>query len=114
MPVSQDIAESNQRETSRLRELVKRLSADDMNLRLKNGWSVKACLAHIAFWDRQRLCLLKRWSSDDWCAGGYSGELFNEVLLPFLEMLLSEQVVSIAIQTAEELDQLLLTLPDDF
>ena len=89
MPVSPAFAESNRRQAERLRKLVARLDASMLAVRLPNGWTVAAALAHIAFWDRQRLCLMRRRAAGDWCNGGYDGELFNEVLLPFLETILA-------------------------
>ena len=85
MPVSPAFAESNRGQTERLRKLVADLDASMLAVRLPNGWTVAVALAHIAFWDRQRLCLMRRWAAGNWCNGGYDGELFNEVLLPFLE-----------------------------
>jgi hypothetical protein len=84
MPVSAAIAESNRSQTDRLRQLVRRLTADMLAVRLPHGWTVAVALAHLAFWDRQRLCLLRRWAAGETCNGGYDGELFNEVLQPFL------------------------------
>ena len=94
MPVPPDIAESNRRQTERLRGLIGRLSPDSLAVRLPNGWSVAVALAHIAFWDRQRCCLVRRWAAGDWCHGGYDGELFNEVLLPFLEAIPPEDTLA--------------------
>src|SRR4051795_8509453 len=102
MPVSPAFAESNRAQTERLRKLITRLDASMLALRLPNGWTIAAALAHIAFWDRQRLCLMRRWAADDWCNGGYDGELFNEVLLPFLEAISPDRAVEMALETAEE------------
>src|SRR6516165_6887179 len=104
MPVSPALAESNRVQTERLRTLVGRLDAGMLAVRLPNGWTVAVALAHIAFWDRQRLCLMRRWAAGNWCDGGYDGELFNEVLLPFLEMIPPDRAVEMAVQTAEEVD----------
>jgi hypothetical protein len=82
-------------------------------VRLPNGWTVSVALAHIAFWDRQRLCLLRRWAAGTDCNGGYDGELFNKVLLPFLAAVPADQAAALAVETAEEIDQLLAALPDD-
>ena len=113
MPVSPDFAESNRRQAERLRKLVVRLDASMLAVRLPNGWTVAVALAHIAFWDRQRLCLMRRWAAGNWSNGGYDGELFNEVLLPFLEAIPPDRAVEMAVQTAEEVDAFLLTVPDD-
>ena len=63
MPVSPAFAESNRVQTERLRKLVGRLDAGMLAVRLPNGWTVAVALAHLAFWDRQRLCLMRRWAA---------------------------------------------------
>jgi len=82
-------------------------------VRLPHGWTVAGALAHIAFWDRQRLCLMRRWAAGDMCNGGYDGELFNEVLLPFLEMIPPNLAAATALQMAEEVDAFLLSVSDE-
>src|SRR3954471_22441199 len=113
MPVSPDFAECNRRQAERLRKLVDRLDASMLAVRLPNGWTVAVALAHIAFWDRQRLCLMRRWAAGDWCDGGDDGELFNEVLLPFLEMIPPDRAAEMALKIAEEVDAFLLNVPDE-
>ena len=113
MPVSPAFAESNRVQTERLRKLVGRLDAEMLAIRLPNGWTVAVALAHVAFWDRQRFCLMRRWAAGDWCNGSYDGELFNEVLLPFLEMIPPLRAAEVALHAAEEVDAFLLTLPDE-
>jgi len=113
MPVSDAIAESNRTQTERLRRLAERLAPDMLAVRLPRGWTVAVALAHIAFWDRQRLCLMRRWAEGEPCHGGYDGDLFNEVLLPFLQMIPSERAAALAVETAEEIDAFLLAIPDE-
>jgi len=113
MPISASIDVANRAQTARMRALVAGLDASALTVRLPDGWTVAVALAHIAFWDRQRLCLLRRWASGVDCHGGYDGELFNEVLLPFLEAIPGDRVAAMAVQTAEEIDQFLSTLSDD-
>jgi hypothetical protein len=113
MPVSSAIAQSNRTQTERLRRLARRLDPAGLAVRLPNGWTVAGALAHIAFWDRQRLCLMQRWAAGDFCNGGYDGDLFNATAQPFLEMIPGERVAEAAVRTAEEVDALLLEVSDD-
>jgi hypothetical protein len=113
MPVSAAIAESNRVQTERLRQLVGRLTADMLTVRLPRGWTVAVALAHIAFWDRQRWCLMRRWAAGDMCSGSYDGELFNEVLQPFLEMIPPQRAAAAALEAAQEVDAFLLAVPDE-
>jgi hypothetical protein len=113
MPVSPEFAESNRVQTERLRRLVGRLTPEMLAIRLPRGWTVAVALAHIAFWDRQRLCLMRRWAAREACSGAYDGELFNEVLQPFLEMIPPERAAAAALECAQEVDAFLLSVPDE-
>jgi len=112
MPVSPEFAESNRRETARLEALVARLDARDLALRLPNGWTVAVALAHVAFWDRQRLCLMRAWAAGTECTGDYAGNVFNDAMQPLLEMLPPDRAMALAVRAAREVDALLLELPD--
>src|SRR5947207_12969789 len=113
MPVSAEFAESNRTQTDRLRRLVGRLRPSDYAVRLPNGWTVAGALAHIVVWDGQRVCLMRRWAAGVEAHGAYDGEVFNEAMQPLLELIPTERVAAIAIQTAEEIDAFLLAVPDE-
>ena len=113
MPVSPAFAESNRSQTERLRRLVRRLDAAMLAVRLPNGWTVAGALAHVAFWDRQRLCLMRRWAAGHTATGAYDGEVFNAASQPLLELIPHERAAAAALQAAEEVDAFLLGVPDD-
>jgi hypothetical protein len=113
MPVSDVVAESNRVQTQRLRALVGRLNADLLAVRLPRGWTVAIALAHIAFWDRQRLCLMQRFASGQECNFGYEGEVFNDALLPVLALLPPAEAAALALRSAEEVDAFLVSVPDE-
>ena len=113
MPVTPEIAESNRSETERLRRIV--ASLDDAGLRtpLPNGWTIADHLGHLAFWDRHRLCLIQQWAAGDFRSGGSSSEVFNDAVHPLLALIPPERAAAAAVQAAEEIDTLLLELPDE-
>lgn len=113
MPVSREIAESNRVQRARLTNLVRNLDDAALRTRLPNGWTVAGALGHLAFWDRQRLCLIRRWAAGDIRTGAYDSEVFNDAVQPLLEMIAPERVGAAAVQAAEEIDALLLELPDE-
>jgi len=112
MPVSPAFAESNRSQTERLRRLVGSLDAARLAVRQSNGWTVAGALAHVAFWDRQRLCLMRRWAAGEEASGAYDGEVFNTALQPLLEMIPHEAAAAAAVAAAEEVDALLLEVSD--
>jgi hypothetical protein len=113
MPVSPEIAKSNQSERVRLRRLVASLDDAGLRTRLLNGWTVADTLGHLAFWDRQRLCLIRRWAAGDFRSGAYDSDVFNDAMQPLLALIAPERVAAVAVQAAEEIDALLLELPDE-
>jgi hypothetical protein len=112
MPVSAAFAESNRLQTERLRSMIGRLTPEMFRARLPNGWTVAGALAHLAFWDRQRLCLMRRWAGGQQANGAYDGEVFNETMQPLLELIPADRVARAAIEAAEQVDSFLLEVPD--
>ncbi|MBI2214683.1 MAG: hypothetical protein HYU52_13640 [Acidobacteria bacterium] len=113
MPVSAAFAESNRSQTARLKSLIARLDANALRHRLPNGWTVAVALAHVAFWDRQRLCLMRAWAAGVECTGDYAGDVFNDAMQPLLEAIPPERAAALAIAAADEVDAQLLELSDD-
>jgi hypothetical protein len=113
MPVSSAFAESNRTQTERLRRIVLRLDVCTLALRLPNGWTIAGILAHMAFWDRQRLCLMRRWADGQNGTGLYDGEVFNAAMQPLLELIPPERALAAAVQAAEEVDAFLMQVSDE-
>ena len=113
MPVRPEIAESNRSERARLARLVANLDEAGLRTLLPNGWTIAGALGHLAFWDRQRLCLIRRWAAGDVRSGAYDSDVFNDAVQPLLEMIPPERLAAAAVEIAEELDSLLLELPDE-
>jgi hypothetical protein len=111
MPVKAEIAESNRSQRERLAALVRNIDGAGLRTRLPNGWTVAGALGHLAFWDRQRLCLLRSWAAGDFVSGP-SSTVFNDAVAPLLEMIEPERLAAFAVEAAEEIDALLLELPD--
>ena len=110
MPVSPEIAESNRSATERLTRLVRSLDDTGFRTRLPNGWTVADSLGHIAFWDRAQLC---QWAAGDFRSGAYEADVFNDAMKPLLALIPPDRIAAAAVQAAEEIDALLLELPDE-
>jgi hypothetical protein len=113
MPVSREIAESNRIERTRLERLVESVDVAALRTRLPNGWTVAGALGHLAFWDRQRLCLLRLWAAGDFRSGAYDSTVFNDAVQPFLELVPPRQLADAAVRAAKEVDELLLEVSDE-
>jgi hypothetical protein len=120
MPVSAAFAESNRSQRERLRALVRRMDSDMLAVSLPNGWTVAGALAHVAFWDRQRLCMMRRWAAGDMCsevrhgcADKYHGDIYNDAVQPLLELIPPERAAAEAVRAAEEVDAFLQEVSDE-
>jgi len=113
MPISASLDAGNRAQTARMRALAAGLDASAMAVRLPNGWTVAGAFGHLGFWDRQRLSFLQRLAAGVECHGNYDGELFNEILAPFLGAIPGERAAAMAVQAAEEIDQFLATASDE-
>jgi Mycothiol maleylpyruvate isomerase N-terminal domain len=103
--VDSDYASRNDATRQRLAEAVDRLSAVDLDRSLGDGWTVKAALAHLAFWDRLALGLLDRWQRDGFAAVTTDPEAINTAALTDWLALSHEQVRKQVVAGAEALDQ---------
>ena len=113
MPVSREIAESNRVERTRLERLVESLDDATLRTRLPNGWTVAGALGHLAFWDRQRFCLLRLWAAGDFRSGAYDSTVFNDAVQPLLELVPPREMAQAAVRAAKEIDELLLEVSDE-
>ncbi|HET7235524.1 MAG TPA: DinB family protein [Actinomycetota bacterium] len=54
----------NDRERARLRDLLERMSDEDLRRPMADGWTIAAVLVHAAFWDYRIVSWLERWGPD--------------------------------------------------
>jgi hypothetical protein len=112
MTIDRSYIEQNRRSTGRIRDLVLRLSDDEMQQPVGQDWTVAIVLAHLAFWDRRVLYVLDMTERD--------GKLFvpeidifvNDLSLPLWAAIPPREAARIAIQTAEEVDLRLEAFPE--
>lgn len=108
--------ENNAATRQRLRDLVSRLSDDELRRTVANGWTVAATLAHMAFWDR---ITQARWRAilaglplrDSFFPPG-SVDWTNEAAAPQWSALPPRSAADDAVRAAEELDLLIGRLPE--
>ncbi len=103
---------SNNRERERLIALVNRLTDNELSLVLyKEGWTIAAALAHIAFWDMRRIVLLQKWQKEGVTASPSDDDVFNDTILPFLLKIDPREAARTAAANATILDKQLAQLP---
>ena len=100
-------ATENRHERQRLRTLVAGVSDDDLTRPLPNGWTVAITLAHLAFWDRQRLALLRRWEREGVTPAPADADTINEGVRVLATALPPRAAAQLALDAAEAVDQAL-------
>lgn len=111
--VDRSFIERNRAELTRLHRVARSVSDDDLRVRIENGWTVSAAFGHLAFWDRQRLELLRYWAAGGEVQCVYPGEVFNAALLPLLLALPPRTAVAMAVEAAEAIHAHLTAMSDE-
>jgi DinB superfamily len=103
-------ATENTHERQRLQTLVASVSDEDLTRPLPNGWTVAITLAHLAFWDRQRLALLRRWEREGVTSAPADADTINEGVRILATGLPPRTAAQLALDAAEAVDQALAQL----
>lgn len=96
----------NARGRERLRNLVNNITDEELTTTLyEEGWTVAVALAHLAFWDKRRLVLVRRWKQEGVTPTPIVDEnLINDTLVPFLLTIPPRKAAELATLMAETLD----------
>ena len=96
----------NAKERERLRILVDRLADEELRLPIGNDWTVAIAFAHMAFWDRRSLFLLRKWQKSGVVEPSpIDIELTNDALLSTWMAIPPRTAAKLAVSSAEEIDQ---------
>ncbi len=103
--IRQFVAE-NARERERLRNLVNKITDEELTLALNvEGWTVAVALAHLAFWDERRLVLVRKWKTKGVTPSPIDADIVNDALVPLLLAIPTRKAANLSIITAEALDR---------
>jgi len=95
----------NKKERDRLKKLVARLTDDELKLVIyKEGWTIAAVLAHLAFWDNYALALLKRWEKNGVSPSHHEWDNINDALFSLTLDIPPRTAAESAITSAEATD----------
>ena len=107
--MEQNYITANKKERERLRKMVQGMTDEELKLVIyKEGWTVAVVLAHLAFWDRRRLVLMRKWQKQGVSPSPTSDELvdiINDSLLSFFLELPPRQAAEMAVSIAEQVDR---------
>ncbi|HSR48867.1 MAG TPA: DinB family protein [Anaerolineales bacterium] len=102
--MAESYVEENERSRQRLESLAARLTAEDLAQSTDYGWSVGALFAHLAWWDRRVLVLLRRWKARGFEDSPIDSEAVNDSLKPLCHGLEPSTAVRLCLAAAAETD----------
>jgi hypothetical protein len=109
--------QDNERELQRLRDLVARLSDDELRSSVNDDWTVAAVLGHVAFWDSRALYLADHFDP----AAGFPDDVgepdnvdwINDSTRSLIHAIDPRGVADLSVRTAEQIDARVAELPAD-
>ncbi len=109
--MDRSFVEQNKASTERLKKLVKRLKASDMNRKVGAEWTVAIALAHLAFWDRRVQFVLDRTEKEGKLSPVEIDTVVNDLMLPGWALIPGDEAARLAVETSEALDKRLEAFP---
>ncbi|UCD82887.1 MAG: hypothetical protein JSW26_16070 [Desulfobacterales bacterium] len=104
----------NSKERKRLISLVQRLTDQELRLPLGKDWTIAVALAHLSFWDRRALFLLRKWKNSGIVeASPIDIDTTNDSLLALWLAIPPRAAANLAVSSAEEIDRELEAAPSD-
>ncbi len=101
------IIEENQAARDELRALLERLTDQDLDREVSNGWTVATILSHLAFWDLLCLNRLKEWQRGGVDPTQLTGQQVNTINLSVRTLsrsLTGRDAAQLALDSAEAAD----------
>jgi hypothetical protein len=107
----------NDAQRERLRALVSRLSDEQLERSMPDGWTVAAVLAHVGFWDARAIFALGKWRRGiPPPPGDYEPDdpaWINDSAKPLCLAIAPREAARLALRLAEEADAGVKTLDDE-
>ncbi len=110
--VDRSFQQKNSEETAKLKKVLAKLSDADMEKSVSHGWTIKATVVHLAFYDMRALVLLDRFDKEGISQSPYDMETINEVVHQLAAVTNGSAAVQLWANAAEALDLRIAALPD--
>jgi hypothetical protein len=108
-----DYLARNDATRAELSDLIARLTPDDLGRSLGDGWTVKAALAHLAYWDRYAASLRRAWAVSGFRADvGFVSDHVNDAGLADWLAVTADAALAEALRAAHEADALAANTPE--
>lgn len=103
----------NTESAGRLRELVAKLTDDDLAVSLGGGWTVAVALAHLGFWDGRQRATVEHYVASGEIGNSESDDAINVGLEPLALLVDGRAAAELAVEAVEAVDAALERLSAD-
>jgi uncharacterized damage-inducible protein DinB len=103
--MSNPYAQENTAARERLIALVNRLTDEELSRPVEAGWTVAGFLAHMAFWDRRALILLRKWKQEGIGPSPIDTDVVNEAMREHCTAIPPRAAAQMAVACAAAIDQ---------
>jgi len=110
MDTLEDLIKDNAREYAHLRQVIERLTDDELGIPLEAGWTLSAVLAHLAFWDQRAITLIGKWKKEGIGPSPIDTDVVNEATRSLCLAIQPRQAAGLAVALAGEVDRLIAGL----
>ncbi len=112
MALDKSYTEQNRASTRRIRSLAERLTDEELQQPVGEGWTVAVELAHLAFWERRALLVLEHTEQSGKLSPVEINLAVNDLSLPLWAAIPPRKAARLATEMAETLDKRLESFPE--
>lgn len=103
--MSNPYTQENAVERERLAALVNHLTDEELSRPVEAGWTVAGFLAHLAFWDRRALTLLRKWKQEGIGPSPIDTDVVNEAMREHCTAIPPRVAAQMAVACAAAIDR---------
>lgn len=111
MGIDQEVLQNNAAQFSRLEDLLQRDA--DLTKDMGEGWTTGVALAHMAYWDRRAVGLLKLWDGEGRLPDSIYEDELNDALLPEWKAIAPQKALQLAIDASRSVNAAVEALDED-
>ena len=97
-----------------MRQIIHSLSEKELSQTIGNNWTISITLAHLAFWDQRVIHVIELAKKNTVLNAPLFDDQLNDILTPILGAISPPEAVRMAINIADELDEMLEECSPEF
>jgi hypothetical protein len=105
---------ANTTERERMKKFIANLSEEKLSRPMAAGWTPAAMLAHLAFWDRRAITLIRKWQKEGIGESPVDVDVVNEATRGLCLAIPPRAAAALALEEAAKLDDIIAALSPEW